>query len=177
MLPLNLAQTSPRVKSIVQPETRDKKKGGWKKMFGGARGEKKSSSPKNPTSMPNQDCVKASKQAQTTKSPVPKKGIREDSGEIAAKQGRHTENGNRNGSGNGNSIFKMRGFNMSRGSMSMSKANAKDRDDEEMSQVESTTSTPVANSNVNGSAVGQSQSFMGVGKDGMWISRKNFLRT
>ncbi len=179
MLPLNLAQTSPRVKSIAQPETRGKKKSGWKKIFGGARGEKKPSSQKDSTPMPNQDCARAPTQAKTSKFQVPKKGIIEESKNVTAKQGRHMENGNANGSGSGNSIFKMRGFNMSRGSMSMNKAKARDRDDEEMSQVESTTSAPVATSSVNGSAVGQSQSqsFMGVGKDGMWISRKNFLRT
>lgn len=175
MLPLNLAQASPRVKSVAQPETRDRQKAGWKKMFGGARGEKKSPSQKVPTSMPNSDSVKASKQAKKSKSQVLRKGIRDDCEGMTAKQGRHIDNGN--GNGNGNSIFKMRGFNMSRGSMSMGKGNAKEKDDEEMSQVGSTTSTPVANSSVNSSAVGQGQSFMGVGKDGMWISRKNFLRT
>lgn len=174
MLPLNLAQASPRVKSVAKPETHGSKKAGWKKMFGGARGDKKSSSQKIPTSMPNSHSVKAPKQVKKAKSQVLKKGIRDDWEDMTAKQGRHVGNGNGNGSGN--SIFKMRGFNMSRGSMSMGKGNAKEKD-EEMSQVESTTSTPVASSSVNGSAVGQSQSFMGVGKDGMWISRKNFLRT
>ncbi|KAI4172781.1 MAG: hypothetical protein LQ343_003373 [Gyalolechia ehrenbergii] len=61
-----------------------------------------------------------------------------------------------------NSIFKMTGMNFS-------KANVKD--DEEMSQVESTAGSRSVNGN------GEGQSFMGMGKDGMWISRKNFLRT
>ncbi|KAL8943845.1 MAG: hypothetical protein Q9216_000838 [Gyalolechia sp. 2 TL-2023] len=61
-----------------------------------------------------------------------------------------------------NSIFKMTGINFS-------KANVKD--DEEMSQAEST----AGGRSVNGHGGGQS--FTGMGKDGMWISRKNFLRT
>lgn len=60
------------------------------------------------------------------------------------------------------SIFKMTGMNFSRATV---------KDDEEMSQVEST----VGSRSVNGNGAGQS--FMGMGKDGMWISRKNFLRT
>lgn len=83
---------------------------------------------------------------------------------------------------NANGIFKMRGFNSSKGSMNLGRGNVvREKDDEEMSQVEestTSTTTTTANPTVNGHGVGaHGQSFMGVGKDGMWISRKNFLRT
>ncbi|KAL8700921.1 MAG: hypothetical protein Q9201_005190 [Fulgogasparrea decipioides] len=56
------------------------------------------------------------------------------------------------------------------------------KDEEAISVVESTiTKDTTTSTTMNGSAstgaVNGGQSFMGVGKDGMWISRKNFLRT
>ncbi|KAL8723495.1 MAG: hypothetical protein Q9225_000228 [Loekoesia sp. 1 TL-2023] len=149
MLPLNLSQASPKNKASMQ-STRKNKKAGWRKMFG-AKGEKKPST-KSP-SVPKPEPVVAPKQK---KSRTAKKGNKEGREDTAAKKSR-MESG----------IFKMTGINISRG-------NVKDVvDDDGMSQVESTTT--MGNSSVNRN--GSGQSFMGVGKDGMWISGKNFLRT
>ncbi|KAI4139190.1 MAG: hypothetical protein L6R39_006432, partial [Caloplaca ligustica] len=119
MLPLNLAQASPRNRSAAQA-TRDSKKAGWKKMFG-ARREGKQAKP--PTSAPRSDTTKAPKQPKKSKHQAPKKGTRE--GEEAL-TGKHDC-----GNGTANGIFKMRGFNMSKGSMNIIKGNAKEKDDEE----------------------------------------------
>ena len=128
-------------------------------MFG-ARGEKKPSSKATPDAPPalapapaKSASVKPPKQRKA-KAHGTKRGDKEDRDITRSKK-----------DSIGNGIFKLTGMNLSRGNV---------KDDEEMSQVESTTTTN-GNQSVNGSGVGQS--FMGVGKDGMWISRKNFLRT
>lgn len=126
---------------------RESKKPGWRKMFG-AKGEKKSSSKPAPAPAPiASDCVKETK-------PKRKKaeGAKKKTEKVPTTKKGSMEN----------SIFKMTGMNFSRATV---------KDDEEMSQVDST----VGSRSVNGNGTGQS--FMGMGKDGMWISRKNFLRT
>ncbi|KAL8974366.1 MAG: hypothetical protein Q9197_001411, partial [Variospora fuerteventurae] len=102
-------------------------------------------------------------------------------------------NDNSNTTTNGNGIFKMRGFNLSRGNLmekrgSGENANNNNHDDD-VGEAESTTAAASKTTSaragsgggggVNGSGGGggHGQGFMGVGKDGMWISRKNFQRT
>ncbi|KAL9031341.1 MAG: hypothetical protein Q9196_000631 [Gyalolechia fulgens] len=113
----------------------------------GAKGEKMPSLRSKSAPTTNPDSVPESK-PKRTKAPGTKKGKDKDA--TAKKPSIE------------HSIFKMTGMNFS-------KANVKIG--EETGQLES---TPEGRS-VNGNGGGQS--FMGMGKDGMWISRKNFLRT
>ncbi|KAL8679930.1 MAG: hypothetical protein Q9186_003844 [Xanthomendoza sp. 1 TL-2023] len=182
MLPLSLAQADP--KNAEAKATKDKKKV-WKRMFGGVKGGGSGggaghggvAGKKNNHSS---ESVKGVKQKKANKKMKGKKdGFEEmmDRGGLMLPE----ENGSRvDVGGNGGYFVEAR-------EQQQQRRRGKEEGDE-MSLVESTVTGGDRDKGVgcgggggggnNGEKTGGGgQSFMGVGKDGMWISRKNFLRT
>ncbi|KAL8970803.1 MAG: hypothetical protein Q9183_001353 [Haloplaca sp. 2 TL-2023] len=163
MLPLSLAQAAP-------PGARDgtqKKTAAWKRMFGarvGGGGKNAAKSTPIPKSEPV-DNPKASK---------------EKPGKAPKTQGKKDHKRGKDGSGNA-----MLGQILRNGSrVKVHRDTPGGEKDDEISVSDSTVTkdTNTTNGNVGGGGAGgggggTGHSFMGVGKDGMWISRKNFLRT
>ncbi|KAL8691302.1 MAG: hypothetical protein Q9218_003446 [Villophora microphyllina] len=181
MLPLSLAQAAP-------PNVRDNKKKAapWKRVFGskvGGGGEKSSL---KTVAAP----IPGAEPTVNEKLPKQKKAsrgqgmmVKKDKG--SKKERRTDEENGIEGTIKGNgSLIKVLGKNRSLMSLN-GKARAvggdgdNGKDGEEMSVADSavTRDTAMTNGNVTTPGGGGNQSFMGVGKDGMWISRKNFLRT
>ncbi|KAL8865454.1 MAG: hypothetical protein Q9174_006877 [Haloplaca sp. 1 TL-2023] len=159
MLPLSLAQAAP-------PGAREgsqKKTAAWKRMFGARVGGSGKSAAKT-TPIPKSEPVKP----QNAPKEKPSKGPRT--------QGKKGQKKGKDGSGNA-----MLGQILRNGSMVKIQRDAPSAEkDDEISVSDSTVTKDTNNTNGNSGGVGGGgggQSFMGVGKDGMWISRKNFLRT
>ncbi|KAL9048263.1 MAG: hypothetical protein Q9206_006134 [Seirophora lacunosa] len=220
MLPLHLSQASPRNRSAAHNPRENGKKTGWKKMFGarasggGGGGEKKSASAQKTqqtlaAAAPILDSVPPGGK-KTKSSRAFRKGRSskdEGSADPTAAPRRHAGSENRNKiddtttNGTTHGIFKMRGFNISRGKLLERRDedhihhhhhedndNDNDNDNDKGEKISVAPASPtmtkttaaVAGSGgggVNGNGGGHGQSFMGVGKEGRWISRKNFLRT
>ena len=156
MLPLSLAQAAP-------PGAREgsqKKTAAWKRMFGARVGGGGKSAAKS-TPIPKSEPVNNPKASKEKPSKAPKT------------QGKKEHKRGKDGSGNA-----MLGQILRNGSRVKVHRDAPGGEkDDEISVSDSTVTkdTNTTNGNVGGGGAGQS--FMGVGKDGMWISRKNFLRT
>ncbi|KAL9011080.1 MAG: hypothetical protein Q9173_004042 [Seirophora scorigena] len=224
MLPLHLSQVSPRNRSAAQNPRENGKKTGWKKMFGartggGSGGDKKAASaqkaqqtlaaaaaPPKPDSVPPGKKTKSSRAFRKGRSSSKDEGCVDPASAAAPRRHAGSENRNNNDTtmttngttGGNHGIFKMRGFNISRGKLLERRDDDNihhhhhhhegDNDNDNVGKMNvapasptTTTKTTAAVAGSGGSGVngngGHAQSFMGVGKDGMWISRKNFLRT
>lgn len=187
MLPLNLAQADPK-NAPNTSNTQANKKAVWKRMFGakGSGGGKNNSSknatiPKSESSTNNNNNIKPLKQKKTKSS---SKKPKRDEFEEMLNRGCLTlpEDDNNRSQRNlqENGHLDIQDF-----STPAPNITKRDVDVDAVSQegsMRTTTTTAAASTAAgNGASVsgekGGGQSFMGVGKDGMWISRKNFLRT
>lgn len=178
VLPLSLAQAD--AKNIQTSQAN--KKAGWKRMFGtmGSKGGKDNPLKKAtiPKSEPSNSSNKPPKQKKTKS--CSKKPKRDEFEEMLNRGGLTLPDHDKNSSQKNleaNELLDVRDF----GTPAPGFAK---KDVDAISQVESTKTTTTAASSTapgNGASVksekGGGQSFMGMGKDGMWISRKNFLRT
>ncbi|KAL8766428.1 MAG: hypothetical protein Q9209_006804 [Squamulea sp. 1 TL-2023] len=182
MLPLSLAQANPKNAQNTST-TQANKKAVWKRMFGakGSSDGSKNNASKNATLPKSKSTDKDKKPPKQKDQKNPhKKPKRNEFEEMLNRGGLNLPDENQKNQKelqeNGHLV---RDFGTPAPSVR--------KDVDEMSQVGSTrTGTTTATGtgmdkavSVNGSKekVGGGQSFMGMGKDGMWISRKNFLRT
>ncbi|KAL8715838.1 MAG: hypothetical protein Q9220_000505 [cf. Caloplaca sp. 1 TL-2023] len=176
MLPLSLAQAGPR-NAQTSASQQASRKAVWKRMFGA-----KGSSIGGAGRTEGGEHEKSSSRSAAAPPAAPKSDA---NGKTSSKQKRSKKKGKKEGGEDTTTVLAMGKM----GILSDEEGNGhlKDlrtpnalRDAEEMSQAESATTTSATvgrgSPSVNGGAAG-GQSFMGVGKDGMWISRKNFLRT
>ncbi|KAL8666880.1 MAG: hypothetical protein Q9202_001120 [Teloschistes flavicans] len=184
MLPLSLAQAAP-------PNAHDNKKkaAAWKRMFGakvGGAGAGKSPLKTVATPIPEAEPVAVQEQPPKGKKASRAQGMMVKKDKAAKKEG-IIGNGEGVIKGNG-SLIKVFGGNRSRSMLNLNggqgapaapaapaAAGHAARDEEEASVADSTVTS--GNVTTPGGGTGAGQSFMGMGKDGMWISRKNFLRT
>ncbi|KAL8998358.1 MAG: hypothetical protein Q9169_002571 [Polycauliona sp. 2 TL-2023] len=181
MLPLSLAQADPRNAQNTS-STQANKKAVWKRVFGAkGSGGGKNNFPKKAT-MPVSETLTNSKPPKQKKAKSSSRKPKRDEFEEMLNRGGLTlpdegKNSNKKHVQQ-NGHLEVRDFGTPAPSIMK-------KDVDAISQVGSTrtttttgaSSTAAANgANINGEK-GGGQSFMGVGKDGMWISRKNFLRT
>ncbi|KAL8910561.1 MAG: hypothetical protein Q9171_004143 [Xanthocarpia ochracea] len=204
MLPLSLAQADPK-NSRNTSTTPANKKAVWKRMFStkGSGGGSKNNPSKN-TNIPKSQAAKNNTTTKPPKQKKPKsssskKPKRDEFEEMLNRGGlnlpddRHHHNNDNNSSSmptlQEHGHLDVRDF----GTSALGVRKDVDVDEDEISQVGSartatTTKTGKSASAANGASVngekgggsgggGGGQGFMGMGKDGMWISRKNFLRT
>ncbi|KAI4243035.1 MAG: hypothetical protein L6R40_003726 [Gallowayella cf. fulva] len=171
MLPLSLAQADPKNSSSAHAN----KKAVWKRVFGTKGGSGGGKNLSKAAGLPKSEPGNHGKAPKPKKA---KKGKRDDFEEMLDRGGLKLPAEERGGSRHDLRENGHDGMHAVKG-MGMGMGMGKDVD--EMSQVESTRTmtTTLGNKGANASRekVGGGQSFMGVGKDGMWISRKNFLRT
>ncbi|KAI4261383.1 MAG: hypothetical protein L6R42_003416 [Xanthoria sp. 1 TBL-2021] len=184
MLPFSLAQADPK-NAPNTSNTQANKKAVWKRMFGakGSGGGKNNSStnatiPKSESSTSNNNNIKPPKQKKTKSSS--KKPKRDEFEEMLNRGGLTLPEDDNNRSQKNlqeNGQLDIRDFGAPAPGITK-------RDVDAVSQegsMRTTTTTAASTGAGNGASVngekGGGQSFMGVGKDGMWISRKNFLRT
>ena len=201
MLPLSLAQADPK-NSRNTSTTPANKKAVWKRMFStkGSGGGGSKNNPSKNTNIPKSEATKKNNKIKPPKQKKPKssskKPKRDEFEEMLNRGGlnlpddqHHHHNDNNSSSMPNlqeNGLLDVRDF----GTSSALSVRKDDVDVDEISQVGSartatTTKTGKSASAVNGASVngetkgggGGGQGFMGMGKDGMWISRKNFLRT
>ncbi|KAL8670369.1 MAG: hypothetical protein Q9168_005085 [Polycauliona sp. 1 TL-2023] len=182
MLPLSLAQADPRNGQNAS-NSQANRKAVWKRMFS-AKGSSggKNKFPKKAT-IPISETLTTNKQAKPKKTKSSsKKPKRDDLEEILNRGGMTLPDDNRNSNHkhvHENGHLDVKDFGTPAPSIT------KKDDVDAISQIGSTrtTTTTGASSTAagNGTSVNgeksSGHSFMGVGKDGMWISRKNFLRT
>ncbi|KAL8846564.1 MAG: hypothetical protein Q9221_008357 [Calogaya cf. arnoldii] len=173
MLPLSLAQADPKNAQNTS-NNQANKKAVWKRMFRAKGSSKNVTIPKS--DCPDNNNIKPPKQKKTKSSS--QKPKRNEFEEMLNRGGLTLPEDDNNSSQKNlreNGHFNVRDFGTPAPSITKNDVDA-------ISQVESTTTTTATSTAAgNGTSVngekGGGQSFMGVGKDGMWISRKNFLRT